>query len=645
MTGEKAKIEPPKILVMDDEEGMRDLLSYELGARGYDVDTAANGQEGVQKIAKGDYRLVISDVKMPKLGGLDALESIKQMHPSVEVIMTTGFATIDMAVESMKRGAYDFITKPYNISELVSRVEKALEKQALASEVASLKEINRLKSEFLANMSHELRTPMNAIIGYSSLILDRLYGDLTEKQDTALKRISANAQNLLQLINNILDISKLAAGKMPLYLEKFNLKDLATETVEMMEALAREKHVSLALDNAPDCAIMSDKTRVKQILINLIGNAVKFTSQGGVAVSCEPDPAAGTVKIRVKDTGIGIQPGHLELIFEEFRQEDASTTREFGGTGLGLSIVKKLSELLGGGISVESVPGAGSTFTVSLPLKAASSVDGAGDILREAPPADEGLPPRKQKVILSIDDDPEVLQLLKDSLQGTEYRFLGAQNGDEGIALAKQFRPFAITLDILMPHRDGWSVIQSLKSDPDTRSIPVIIVSIMENRSLGYSLGVSDYLIKPFDRKTLLESLRRSAPAEKKKILIVEDDAELNSFMRTLLESEGYKVSSAFDGEQGAAMAELDRPDLIVLDLMMPRLDGFGLLERIQLNPALADARVVVMTAKNLTPEETEALRKRAELIIEKGSKSLKEILEIIKRKLEWAEKSLEEKV
>jgi signal transduction histidine kinase len=354
-----------KILVMDDEQGILDLLTFELGSRGYIVEKAHNGEEGIEKIKKEKFNLIISDVKMPKLGGLEALGAIKEIDPSIEVIMTTGFGTIDMAVECMKKGAYDFVSKPYNLDELCSRIDKALEKQRLTSELISLKELHRLKSEFLANTSHELRTPMNAIIGYTSLMLDKIYGELTDKQEVALKRINISANNLLQLINNILDISKLSAGKITLYFENFVINDILRETAGMMEALAREKNIYLKFDDPGDAiSVVSDKTRLKQIVINLIGNALKFTHTGGVTVSAKrligsavlgsSTDTGDKIRIDVRDTGIGIKPEFIKIIFEEFRQGDASTTREYGGTGLGLTIAKKLAELMGGTISVES---------------------------------------------------------------------------------------------------------------------------------------------------------------------------------------------------------------------------------------------------------------------------------------------------
>lgn len=638
VTGETP--EKARILVMDDEQGILDLLTYELGSHGYSVDKAHNGLEGIEKIKKEKYNIVISDVKMPKLGGLDALVAIKEIDPNVEVIMTTGFGTIDMAVECMKKGAYDFVSKPYNLDELCSRINKALEKQNLTSELISLKELHRLKSEFLANTSHELRTPMNAIVGYTNLLLDGIYGQLTEKQATALRRIDVGANNLLQLINNILDVSKLSAGKINLFLEDFSFNELLSDVTGMMDALAREKNISLKLVTLDKPkSVISDKTRIKQILINLIGNAIKFTNTGTVTVSARilgPQSSKNdfeSVLIEVKDTGIGIKPEYMNIIFEEFRQGDASTTREYGGTGLGLTIAKKLTELMGGKITVTSKIDEGSVFTVILPLKARLPKTTIESMASLAParqqPVDDG-----KKIVLVIDDSPEAHKLLKDSLTGSEFRMVGALSGDEGIALAKQLKPFAITLDILMPYRDGWSVLQELKSDPATSAIPVVIISVIDNKTLGFSLGVADYLLKPFERKTLIERLDKLRIAKNQKILIVDNDIELNTVMKMLLTNAGYNVSSVLSGQEALDTLAKDKPDIMLLDLMMPGVSGFDVLEAIHKNPALSAIRVIIMTAKSLTKNELEELNKHAEGILEKGTKNIREILSDIKRQL-----------
>ncbi|MBN1621971.1 MAG: response regulator [Endomicrobiales bacterium] len=357
-----------RILVIDDEKGIRNMLSYDLTSRGYDVDVAVDGEEGIEKVKNDNFNIVVTDIKMPKLSGLKVLEAIKKINPHIEIIMTTGFGTIDMAVESMKKGAYDFITKPYNIDELNSRIEKALERQSLSYEIVTLKELNRLKSEFLANTSHELRTPMNAIIGYVTLMSNNVYGDLNKKQEKIVKRIHANASGLMNLINNILDVSKISSGKIKINIENINVNKLLKEIMDMMNILAEEKNLYLKLETDENIILKADKNFFKQIFVNLIGNAIKFTDKGGVTVSSKlikQENAPSKVLIEVKDTGIGIKPENFNMIFEEFQQVDSSTTRKHGGIGLGLSIVKKLLDLSGGNVRVKSALGKGSIFSVN----------------------------------------------------------------------------------------------------------------------------------------------------------------------------------------------------------------------------------------------------------------------------------------
>ncbi|HOX24088.1 MAG TPA: ATP-binding protein, partial [Elusimicrobiales bacterium] len=329
----------------------------------YEVITADNGEDAVQKCRGNNVEIVVSDMTMPKLGGVDMLKSLKEIDPQIEVIMVTGCATLESAVESMKLGAYDYITKPFDIDNLSRLVARALEKRHLNQKVDELKEINRFKSEFLANMSHELRTPMNAILGYTSLHLDRLYGEINQKQEEALKRVEASGKNLLHLINSILDLSKINAGRMPIYLEEFDLKDLAGEVLKMMDCLAKTKQLELKSDIPDNTRLRSDKTKVKQILINLVNNGIKFTSSGGIYITANGKPGQPVFSMQVRDTGIGIKTEDMPSLFQEFKQLDASPTREYGGTGLGLVISRKFAQLLGGDIAVESKPGSGSTFT------------------------------------------------------------------------------------------------------------------------------------------------------------------------------------------------------------------------------------------------------------------------------------------
>lgn len=626
---------------MDDEEGFRDLMVLEFGLRGYETITAANGEQGVVRVKGQEFDVVVSDVTMPRMGGCEALATIKELQPKVEVIMVTGHATLDTAIDSMKKGAYDYITKPFQIEDLARLVERALEKKRLHEQVNELQVISQLKSAFLANMSHELRTPMNAILGYTSLILDKAYGDVPEKQEKALKRIEINAKNLLEVINNILDLSKLSAGKMPVYMESCNLSSLVAEVIGTVEALAQTKHLNLITESdvGADVLIHTDKTKLKQILINLLGNAIKFTETGEVALKVEKSPEKEAVLIRVRDTGIGISQENLPILFEEFKQVDSSSTRERGGTGLGLSITKKLIALLGGSIHVESASGVGSVFTIELPLrKQAASLP--MDPSQSSSDSQAG----PDNVLLAIDDDPEVLALLKDSLEGTGFSFVGAQSGEEGLELARKLTPSVITLDIMMPRQDGWAVLQIFKNDPKLCSIPVIVLSILENKALGYSLGISDYIVKPFDRRVLLEKLRhvQAAASDRKKILVIAADLDTPRLIKKAIQNEGYEMEIAVSGRGILEKIESDPPDVLFVDLVLPEVSGFEILAAIDKNPDLKNIRVIVMTAKNLTPREMEFLQKRVEMVVQKETKDFTKTMATLKQKLSVIQNGIE---
>lgn len=632
--GDNKMMQGHSVLMIDDEQGLREMMVFGLSDRGYHVVPAANGDEALEMIAREQFDLVVCDIMMPGRSGVEVLKSIKEIQPQAEVIMATGYATLETAIESMKHGAYDYVSKPYELDQLCLIFQKALEHRRLKAQVGQLEELNRLKSEFLANMSHELRTPMNAIMGYTSLILDRVYGDIAPKQEESLKRIEVNAKNLLQLINNILDISKLSAGRMPLFIESCNLNDLTKEVLETVECLARERKLHLTASVPADLKIKTDKTKLKQVLINLIGNAIKFTHEGEICIKVGTDPSQSVVRIVVQDSGIGISEKDIPLLFQEFRQLDASPTREYGGTGLGLSICKKIIELQGGTIEIKSEIGVGSTFTVVLPFEAKL-------VQEEIIPA--GIPAginKDQKIILSIDDDPEVLALLSDSLIGSGYSFVGCQTGEEGLALARQIHPHVITLDIMMPHMDGWSVLQILKNDPKLRSIPVLIISILENRALGYSLGVTDYIVKPFNRQDLLRKLKACEKAAPRRVLVIDDDLEMTSLVEEALKHEGYEAETA-NTKQNALAKLKNKPDILFLDLMMPQIDGFEILEMIDKDPALKDLRVFVMTAKHLTPQENQYLEDRVEMIVQKGSRSGEDVLSLLMEKLKTVKEAL----
>ena len=371
-----------------------------------------------------------------------------------------------------------------------------------------------------------------------------------------------------------------------------------------------------------------DGRRIVQILINLLSNAAKFTEQGNITVSVK-DTGAGLIDLAVADTGIGIPPESVDYIFDEFRQVDGSTTRKYGGTGLGLSISKRLAQMLGGDIRVESAVGEGSTFIVSLPTQYAPVAEEDANIEEIAErPADSS-----RRLVLAIDDDPDVISLLTQEIEEEGYQVIGATRALEGIEKAKQMGPYAITLDIMMPGMDGWEAISLLKGDPATRDIPLIVVSIIDNKDLGFRLGADEYLLKPVDKESLIQVLRRyEGPGHR--VLVADDDPVVVDLARQLLEEDGWKVESATNGQEVLEAIGRKRPDVLLLDLMMPVMDGFETLQRLREEEGTRDLPVVVITAKDLSREEREELQRNTTRVIEKNGLDRERIMSELRASL-----------
>ena len=490
-----------------------------------------------------------------------------------------------------------------------------LEDQNTALEEANeaIQEANRLKSEFLANMSHELRTPMNAIVGFSKIIHRKAAAQLDKRQVDNLERVLQSAEILMSLINDILDLSKIEAGRLEVQPERFDLRDVLEGCVATVRPLAKtgvtfRTRLSRQLD-----PVYSDPGRVRQIAINLLSNAAKFTEAGEIRVGLRT-VGEDRVAISVSDSGIGIPADKLEQIFEEFRQVDGTTTRKYGGTGLGLSISRKLAQMLGGDIEVDSVLGEGSTFTVTLPAEILSSQPATDDV--EVASLTDPVAPHG-RVVLSIDDDPNVISLITQELEEEGYQVVGAQRAIDGIEKAQKMQPHAITLDIMMPGMDGWEAISRLKANPETRDIPIIVVSIVDNKEMGYRLGADEYLIKPVDRESLGRVLQRYE-GRGKQVLVTDDDPDVIDLTRQLLEDDGWTVRSAANGKEALEALADQKPDVMLLDLMMPVMDGFETLRRLRANPDTADLPVIVITAQDLAADELDDLRANASRVIEK---------------------------
>ncbi|MGK7311726.1 MAG: GAF domain-containing protein [Candidatus Longimicrobiales bacterium M2_2A_002] len=466
---------------------------------------------------------------------------------------------------------------------------------------ASAEQANEAKSKFLASMSHELRTPLNAIIGYSEMLQEEAADDGNDDYVPDLEKIHKAGRHLLALINDILDLSKIEAGKTELYLERFILRELVAEVAATAEPLVRKNGNRLEVRVAPEVGSMTaDMTKVRQILLNLLSNASKFTEDGEIRLSAEPDPSDPlAVLIRVADEGIGMTGDQLGRIFEAFSQAEAATTKKYGGTGLGLVISRHFARMMGGDIDVASEAGVGTTFTVRLPLVARpnrAAVDEV-DIADAAGTGEAG-------VVLVIDDDPTVHDLLQRMLSKDGFRVESATDGTDGLERARELEPDVILLDVLMPGVDGWSVLTSLKSDPSLSEIPVVMITMLDDRSLGFALGATDYVTKPVEPARLLSVLRRLAPEPDAAVLIVDDDPASRDRLVRLVRDGGWQPVEAENGVAALAQLETVEPKLILLDLVMPEMDGFALASRLRKDPTWRHVPVVVVTGKDLTPAE-----------------------------------------
>jgi len=536
------------------------------------------------------------------------------------------------------------------LSTIASNVGTALHNAQLYSEArqarAAAEQANTAKSAFLANMSHELRTPLNSIIGFTRIVRRKAEGVLPEKQTENLDKVLISAEHLLNLINTVLDIAKIEAGRMDVMAANFRISpliDLCANTAQplLKPTVVLEKQVDESLN-----IVYSDQDKIRQIILNLLSNAAKFTHAGRILLAACRD--GEYLRISVADTGIGISPEALPRIFKEFQQADTSTTRQYGGTGLGLSISHNLAHLLGGELTVESELGKGATFTLAIPMQYRSKFFPSGDVSTHSTANGEPAPVQDvtqlpetistKKRILVIDDDPDAVYLLQENLNQQDYAIIGTRNGQDGLRMAREQQPQAILLDIIMPGADGWQILHDLKEDPATSKIPVILLTIVDKKALGFRLGASSYLLKPLDPVVVRDALNRAivqGNGQQKHVLVVDDDPNIADMLRQFLPEKEFKLDSAPDGEAGLEAVEANPPDIILLDLVMPRLDGFGFIDRLRANPQTRDLPVIVISSKELTTTESNRLRDSVASVMKKqgfqGEKLVDEINDALK--------------
>ena len=514
------------------------------------------------------------------------------------------------------------------------KIEATLTKAKDAADAA-----NQAKSAFLATMSHELRTPMNAILGYSEILMEDAEDKGQEDFIPDLEKIHASGNHLLSLINNILDLSKIEAGKMDLFLESFGISRVIEDVVSTIRPLVEKNANTLQVHCAADLGTMhADLTKVRQSLFNLLSNACKFTENGTITLEASRELIGGVdwIKFSVSDTGIGMAPDQMEKLFQPFVQGDASTSRKFGGTGLGMTITHRFCQMMGGEISAVSEPGRGTTFTIRLPARVKVQPPAAAPLTEPPEPmVSEG-----SSTVLVIEDDPDTRDLLKRFLSKDGFRVKTVAEGEEGLRLARELQPDVITLDVMMSGLDGWAVLTELKADPALADIPVVMLTFVDNKNLGYALGASDYLTKPIQRERLLAVLekyrRHPQPGP---VLVVEDDPDTQEILRRLLEKEGCQVIAAANGRVALERLAESRPMLILLDLMMPEMDGFQFIDRVRQHENWRTIPIVVVTAKDLTKEDRLRLNGYVLEIIRKDAcprdELLAEVSELVKSCLE----------
>jgi signal transduction histidine kinase/DNA-binding response OmpR family regulator len=508
---------------------------------------------------------------------------------------------------------------------------RALERKSAELEVAS-----EHKSDFLASMSHELRTPLNAVIGFSEVLLERMFGELNERQEEYLRDIWASGRHLLELLNDILDLSKVEAGHMVLERTTFPVQSTLEYGLSLIRERAARNRIGLALEVAPDVRLLdADELRYKQVLLNLLSNAVKFTGEGG-QVAVRAYLSGQEVVVTVTDTGIGVDEADRERIFESFQQGGRSAART-EGTGLGLTLSKRIVELHGGRIWLESEVGVGSTFGFAVPVGLTTPAEFSG-------PQVVGSVATSGARVVVVEDDRASMELLTLYLTGAGADVVPAGDGEEGLDLIRRVHPAAVVLDIRLPKLDGWDLLGVLKSDPVTAPIPVIVVSMLDERGKGFALGAADYLVKPVGREDVVSAVSRvtTLPGRARIVVAIDDDPFAVELVRAVLEPEGWTVLGATTGEAGVALVRDREPAVVLLDLLMPGMDGFAVVDELRRESSTHDVPVVILTSKTMTADEKSRLAGRISYFASKADFDSSSLVELVSRVASMGEHSIQ---
>lgn len=581
-----------------------------LASRGLDTNQLSNLEQHISQLKEGESRFLLEGVDRTLL-----VLPIAGLGEGGRLVVIAGPFTPNFGSDGLTR-----------VQQFMSAVATAVDRARLLEKLqeanADLMEANRHKTVFLANMSHELRTPLNAILGFSELLIDSENGQFPAATTLRfLEQIHSSGKHLLGLINDILDLSKIEAGQMELHLQMVSVEDVVSQVASIVEPLVAQRRIRLEFEATSAGQILADEGKLKQMILNLVSNAIKFTSDGG-EVTIKAARAVDRLEIVVSDNGIGIAEDDIKRLFKEFQQVDSAANRKQQGTGLGLVLTRSFAILHGGDVRIESELGKGSRFTIYLPFEARSPdrVPRAPDRKIEAAIVEVSRP-----LVLVVEDDPASAELITRQIERAGFRTENVRNGVEALAMAKEHKPVAITLDIMLPGVDGWEVLRRLKRDDMTRDIPVIVVSVVDNPELGTALGALDYFVKPVEAKELVNRLnsfisKPKSNGEQARILIVDDEAANRDWLKYVLEPAGFKVIFATGGQEAIQLARSGKPDLVVLDLLMPEVSGFDVVEALSEHKATKGIPIIVLTAKQLTEADLDQLDGHVSTVLSRGS-------------------------